>query len=65
MRSWSGRSTSSRVTGHGWNVRVPRLAAQATTASSVGATSSATRPLGNAIRAVSTKSGAPVGTRFW
>ena len=52
MRSWSGASTSSPVTGHGWNVMVPRFAAHATTASSVGQTSSAVRPLGNAIVAV-------------
>src|SRR5450756_1267120 len=38
IRSWSGESTSSLVTGQGWNVMVPMLAAQATTASSVGHT---------------------------
>jgi hypothetical protein len=65
IRSWSGLSSSGRRTGQGWNVRVPRLAAQATTASSVGQTSSAGRPLGNRIVAVSTYSGAPLGTRFW
>ena len=54
MRSSSGCSTSSRRTGHGWNVMVPICAAQAATAGSVGQTSSATRPDGNAICAVST-----------
>ncbi len=54
IRSWSGESTSSLVTGQGWNVIVPMFAAQATTASSVGATSSAVRPLGKPIVAVST-----------
>lgn len=49
IRSWSGASTSARVTGHGWKVSVPRFAAQATTASSVGVTSSAVRPDGNVI----------------
>nr|WP_284454697.1 hypothetical protein [Actinomadura madurae] len=44
---------------------MPRFAAQAITATSVGQTSSAERPLGNAIRAVRTQSGAPFGTRFW
>jgi NAD(P)H-dependent flavin oxidoreductase YrpB (nitropropane dioxygenase family) len=52
-------------TGQGWKVSVPRLAAQATTAGSVGQTSSAERPLGNSMRAVFTHSGAPLGTRFW
>ena len=65
IRIWSGESTSSPSTGHGWNVSVPRLAAHATTASSLGATSSAVRPLGNVMRAVFTYSGAPCGTRFW
>lgn len=60
-----GDSTSSRHTGHGWKVRVPRLADQAITDSSVGQTSSAVRPLGKAIRAVCTYGGAPGGTRFW
>jgi len=41
MRSSSGWSTSSRRTGHGWKVIVPICAAQATTAASVGHTSSA------------------------
>ena len=65
MRSSSGWSTSARRTGHGWKVIVPMCAAQATTASSVGQTSSAWRPEGKSIRAVSTQSGAPLGTRFW
>ncbi len=65
MRSWSGDSVSAEVTGHGWKVSVPRFAAQATTASSVGHTSSADRPLGKPMRAVRTQSGAPFGTRFW
>ena len=38
---------------------------QATTPSSVGQTSSACRPEGNSMRAVSTQSGAPLGIRFW
>jgi len=38
----------------GWNVIVPICAAQATTASSVGEISSAWRPDGNWMRAVST-----------
>jgi len=42
------------VPAHGRNVMVPMFAAQATTASSVGATSSAVRPLGNAMVDVST-----------
>ena len=57
MRSSSGWSTSSRRTGHGWKVMVPRLRHQATVASSVGATSSAVRPDGNAMCAVSTHVG--------
>ena len=65
MRSWSGRSTSASETGHGWNRSVPRLAAQITTASSLGATSSAVRPLGKVMCAVRTQSGAPAGSRFW
>jgi len=38
---------------------------QATTAISVGQISSARRPDGNSMRAVSRYSGAPIGTRFW
>ena len=44
---------------------VPIWAAQPTTAISLGQISSAWRPEGNWIRAVSTYSGAPRGTRFW
>ena len=44
---------------------VPRLAAYAITASEVGAISSAVRPEGKVISAVSTYDGAPWGTRFW
>ena len=44
---------------------MPSWAAQATTASDVGATSSAVRPEGKAMCAVSTHAGAPDGTRFW
>ena len=58
-------SVSDRRTGQGWNVIVPMWPHHATTASSVGQTSSAWRPEGNSIRAVSTYSGAPFGTRFW
>ena len=54
MRSSSGWSTSSARTGQGWNVMVPIWAAQPTTAISVGQISSAWRPDGNWIRAVST-----------
>ena len=64
MRSSSGRSTSARRTGHGWKSNVPRFAAQASTAGSVGHTSSAVRPDGNVIRAVCTHSGAPLGIRL-
>ena len=38
---------------------------QATVASSVGQTSSAVRPLGKAMCAVSTHGGAPLLMRFW
>ena len=44
---------------------MPRLAAQASTATSVGHTSSAVRPLGKRICTVSSQSGAPLGARFW
>ena len=64
MRSSSGWSTSGRRTGHGWKSNVPRLAAQANTAGSVGHTSAALRPDGKVISAVSTQSGAPFGTRL-
>ncbi len=65
MRSSSGCSTSPARTGQGWNVIVPSWAAQAIVAGVCGQTSSAVRPDGNAMRAVRTHSGAPVGTRFW
>ena len=44
---------------------VPICAAQAATAASVTHTSSAVRPDGNVIVAVSTYGGAPFGIRFW
>ena len=44
---------------------MPICAAQAATATSVGQTSSAVRPDGKVTVAVSTYSGAPLGTRFW
>ena len=65
IRSSSGLSTSGRRTGQGWKVMVFCWAHQATVASSVGQTSSAVRPLGNAMCAVSTQSGAPLLIRFW
>ena len=65
MRSSSGWSTSGLRTGHGWNSIALRLAAQASTAVSVGQISSAARPLGNRIWTVSTQGGAPFGARFW
>ena len=46
MRSSSGRSTSERRTGHGWNVSVPICAHQTGTAISVGQISAAVRPDG-------------------
>ena len=52
-RSSSGWSTSSARTGQGWKVIVPICAAHPTTAISVGQISSALRPEGNSIRAVS------------
>ena len=64
IRSSSGWSTSGLRTGHGWKSNVPRLAAHASTAGSVGQTSSAVRPDGNVIFTVSTHSGAPLGTRL-
>ena len=65
MRSSSGWSTSTRRTGHGWKVIVFCCAHQATVASSVGHTSSAVRPLGKVMCAVSTHGGAPLLMRFW
>ncbi len=49
MRSSSGRSTSSRRTGHGWKVSVPMCAHHTGTAISVGQISSAVRPDGKVI----------------
>ena len=60
-RSSSGWSTSSRRTGHGWKVIVPSCAAHAMTARWFGAISSAVRPEGNVMCAVSTYDGAPCG----
>jgi hypothetical protein len=65
IRSSSGWSTSSARVCHGWNVTVPRLAAQATSAGDVTHRASAERPDGNVIRAVRTHSGAYFGNRFW
>ena len=45
---------SARRTGQGWKVIVPMCAHHATTAGSVGQISSAWRPEGNSMRAVST-----------
>ncbi len=53
MRSSSGRSTSSRRTGHGWKVIVPMWAHHTGTAISVGQISSAVRPLGKVMPTVS------------
>jgi hypothetical protein len=54
-----------RRTGQGWKVSVPICAHQAGTASSVGQISSAVRPDGKVMVAVSRYGGAPLGTRFW
>ncbi len=53
IRSSSGWSTSSRRTGQGWKVSVPMCAHHTGTAISVGQISSAVRPDGKVIVAVS------------
>ena len=65
IRSWSRLSSSEAPDRPGVEGRGAEVGHQATTASSVGHTSSAGRPLGKVIVAVSTHSGAPFGTRFW
>ena len=64
MRSSSGWSGSARRTGQGWKSKVPRFAAQTSTACSVGQNDSAVRPLGNVTVAVSAYGGAPLGMRL-
>ena len=44
---------------------LPRFAAHTRCAASTGHSSVALRPLGNVTVAVSSHSGAPLGTRFW
>ena len=53
IRSSSGRSTSARRTGQGWKVSVPMCAHHTGTAISVGQISSAVRPEGKVMVAVS------------